>query len=303
MAGVSTTRGTAHLPGAAQGTMHLNAYDNGRVICTSADRRKTELLGGQAWNVVNMRNEHRNRGRKFRNNDHFVDGAGEPTKMWFEKRKHVVHASGVLADQHCFGSSQAQDILTCPPTAGKTAARLRDRETRQRLQASAPGDFGLYDTRKRDLGHQTPRVREEKQSNDPVTCELTCKYDHAQWMARKASNDLWKTGCHADANPQISCAKPHEVHPRPFSTPKQSILAAAGGTDRRERRRCKVPSEQTSPPRRVEPSPGVREITGWHLNLDKSKREDAYYRMPKQQIGSPSVKFDILSQARRSFWN
>merc|ERR1719217_672370 len=129
-------------------------------VHSSDEKKQAAAISGHTWNILNNKEDHEVYLRHARNPDHYLDVAsGKTTSFWFERKKRVdLDNDGVIDTAD---SSNVQEVLTCPGTAGKEDAYLRSRQARQLCQASAPRDYALY-TQRRQFSRvpTTPGPRE-----------------------------------------------------------------------------------------------------------------------------------------------
>merc|ERR1719382_2214917 len=107
---------------AAEGHEHVNHYDGHRTFCTCDERKQASLLSGHTWNILNNRSDHEVYLRHARNERHYIDAEGRNTSAWFERKGRVDLDGDNVIDT--VDSSNVQEVLVCPRTAGKEVAHL-----------------------------------------------------------------------------------------------------------------------------------------------------------------------------------
>lgn len=318
------------------GRMRKHHYDRHRVVCSADDRATAARLGGHTWNIISNKKEHEIYMLNGRSNDHYIDEhTGAITSDWFEKKMRVQRPQGGTFQD----SDQAYDALECPPTAGKEAAHLHARQTKQLCQIAAPRHYGGYadirdmsntprtpgrtggdsldrmhpfQHRDRDVPSQsTPRVVEKRhwaQRRGELRHDAGPPDEHEMF---RSLNQL-RTEPHMDLHDSNFAEHLHNnsrSRSTPLSAREPRITACthAGTLSMRcplhpdDIREAHHRTRQAT--QRIEPE-HTRNITSWPLapGRDKLKKGDAFFEKPVQQTGSSSVKHDIITGQQRDFW-
>lgn len=316
---------------------HLNYYDRQRVVCTCDEKKQAAAISGHTWNIINNREDHEVYLRHARNPDHYIDPeTGRTTSFWFEKKGRVdLDGDGVIDTAD---SSNVQEVLTCPGTAGKEEGYLRCRQARQLCQAAAPRDYALYVQRRQSSrvpstpGARTDGALERKMEfqdrlRDVAERETPRTMPKSLWTPRRGEivmNPLpppeasmfrqvhqLRAESHMNASDKsVAEALPLDriVGPDALGGLGASLLSDCSTI------RTQMPASTAGlPPKpgnertkhsnvRIEPT-FLREITGWPTqNKDKMKYGDPYFTKPMQNAGSSSVKYDIISGDRMQYW-
>lgn len=307
----------------------LNHYDRHRVICTCDDKRQAARLSGHTWNIINNSDKDEIYYVNARNPDHYIDEQGKNTSHWFEKKRRVdLDGDGII---DCVDSTNVEEVMYCPGTAGKEAAHLRNRQMKQLRQTQAPCHYGDYSARRAADGTRTPERIDMMHRLVPQQNRLRDKHPRPSprilekhlWTPRRGEvlkipqppheHDMFRS---VD---QLRSESHVDVHDANFADTLHSARAtrAAGGgegpsamTDANTGRSAMLHSKPPKPPaarnrhsQTTIEQHAAREITGWPFHARcPLRREDPYYVRPVQQTGSSSVKYDIINNERKNFW-
>eukprot|EP00928_Gymnodinium_smaydae_P070150 TRINITY_DN5406_c1_g2_i1.p1 TRINITY_DN5406_c1_g2~~TRINITY_DN5406_c1_g2_i1.p1 ORF type:complete len:475 (-),score=89.60 TRINITY_DN5406_c1_g2_i1:51-1295(-) len=191
---VATPRGAALAAGAdplsAPSLQSVNVYDRGRVAATCDDKRMAAVISGHTWNILNNREDHELYLRHARNADHYIDESGKATHHWFEKKGRVdLDKDGVIDS---VDSSNVQEVMLCPGTAGKRAADQRGRQARQLCQVAAPRDYARYRELRAALGAVPPTPRRLEDAVDRRVAQQDRMRDRSERPTpRVVEKNLW----------------------------------------------------------------------------------------------------------------
>lgn len=317
--------------GAKQALHALNHYDRHRVVCTCDDKRQAARLSGHTWNIINNSDKDEVYYQNARNPDHYIDERGQNTSHWFEKKKRIdLDGDGII---ECLDSTNVEEVMVCPPTAGKEAAYLRRRQMKQLRQSQAPMNYTEYNGRREADGTRTPEKADMLQRKMPfqnrmrdVHARPACRIQEKHlWTPRRGEvmkvpeppleHDMFR------AVDQLRAESHVDVHDANFAdaihSARKARAAGAGDgpsalVDASKTRSAMVQDEAPAKPaaarnrfsKNVIEQHAAREITGWPFHHRcPLRREDPFYVRPVQQTGSSSVKFDIITNERKDFWH
>lgn len=308
----------------------LNHYAGHKVVCTADEKKQSDLISGHAWNIINNRKEHEMYFPHVRANGHFVDESGRNTSHWFQRKGRVdLDGDGII---ECVDSTNVQEVMVCPPTAGKEAAKARSRQQKQLCQAITPRNYGHYAVLRntnssapltpRKPGIMERRLPDQHRWQDaPPPLPTPRVLARPDWAPRRSEiritpappseHDMFRTVDQLRAESQMDVASSgfastlHSARSRSLGVSGSNAVSLAS-TTRSLLREDLAPKQAGARTRhsenRVEAS-SAREITGWPgEQTHRLKREDHYYVKPVQQTGGSSVKFDIISNERKQFW-
>lgn len=171
----------------------VNYYDRQRVACSVDEKKMASLLSGHTWNILNGREDHEVYLQHARNPDHYIDiKTGRNTSHWFEKKMRVdLDGDGII---DCVDSTNVQETMVCPGTAGKESAHLRNRQAKQICQSAAPRDYAQYTARRAgiDRAPPTPPPLASKDAlNRTVGQQGRMRDTHDRPTPRCVSRDQW----------------------------------------------------------------------------------------------------------------
>lgn len=286
----------------------LNHYDRHRVTCTCDDKRTAAMLSGQTWNIINNNEDHEVYLRHARNGDHYISDTGGVSSHWFEKKKRIdLDGDGII---DCVDSSNVEETMRCPPSAGRESAYLRQRAHKQMCQAAAPRDFPQYSSIRGSQAPATPprdgmfgrKLEEQHRLRDTHALPTPRVVAREDWTPRRGeprpqarpprTPELFQSRHQVRAEPQQPLSARRSSLPPP--APQRHGTAAMTARPARER------SNHSAS--RIEQTAG-RELTSWPFEQhDRMRRDDPYHAKPAQQSGSSCVKYDIISNERHNFW-
>lgn len=263
-----------------------------------------------------------------RNHDHFVDEKGNLTSHWFEKKKRIdLDGDGVI---DCVDSTNVEEVMRCPPTAGKQAKQLQVRAVRQLYQAAEPTNFGAYSARRATSSAAPPTPQREAMLERIVPFQdrlrdLTPRptpriVNKQSWAPRRGEPenharpppehvmyravDQLRTENHIDARDPSFADSLKSARADGLGATGNS--AVAGGNTLRSSIRADLPVKPAAEKHcfsknRIE-DVHLREISGWPSEKHNLKKEDHYHAKPVAHSGSSSVKYDLITNERKSFW-
>lgn len=322
---------TIYAPGAA--IEHRNFYCKRRVQCTAEERKTASLLGGQKWNIISNKDDKEVFLKDVRNSDHFMDEEGRATSHWCHRRRRIdLDGDGIM---DVCDSSNVQEVLACPATAGKEDAKQQSRQAKQLCQASAPLKYGQYSARRSSTvapptpgrapahsgasGSHDKQLPFQQRLRDVHAATTPRTLDRGLWSARRGESraenqapeehelyrrvDQLRTESHIDVRDHGFADAIHSARCGSLGASGTSAVAGAS-TLRSNLGESIKPCAASTGPRfsstRVE-AVHSREISSWPFERDRLKRGDPFHSRPMQQGGASSVKFDILSNERKSF--
>lgn len=284
----------------------VNYYDNHLCKCTAEDKNLASLVGSCKWNILSNKEDHEVYFPNARNPAHFIDEGNQATGEWWMRRRRVRRPGS--DETHPGDSRLTVQTLTCPPTAGKTAAKDHYRTMRQLCQAEAPLDYSRYSARKAELTPRTPEknfatkdvIRDRHRKRDiptPPPRDITHK---ASWLPRRGvprienmpppATDMFQS---VD---QLRC-EPNDVLSSGFA--HAHTAARMSGT---QTERLTVHDHKRHHSHQRLEAMTCRDVTSWPFANDKLTRRDPYHAKPMQRSGNSSVKHDIISNERKHFW-
>jgi len=285
----------------------INHYDKHRSRCTAEDKKLASLMGSCGWNIVTNKEEHEVYFRNARNPDHFVDDGNQATGEWWMRKRRVRRPGS--DETHPLDSRLTVQTLTCPPTAGKTAAKDQQRTMKQLCQAEAPLDYGRYSARKAEITPRTPeknwndkQVRDQHRKRDIPTPAPKDVTDKASWLPKRSVPRIHNMPPHAtdmfcsvdqlraEPNNDVMSADFAHQHTAARMSGSQTARLSVAADDKRFHSHQRL--EATT----------VRDVTSWPWQSDKLTRKDPYHAKPMQRSGNSSVKHDIISNERKNFW-
>lgn len=264
-----------------------------------------------------------------RSDHHYVDERGNNTSHWFEKKRRVdLDGDGVI---ECLDSSNVQEVMVCPATAGKEAAHSRTRQAKQLCQAMAPTNYGKYNGirslsaapatpgRSAALERTIPFQGQRRDVPEKPTPRVVPKH---LWTPRRGElraemkpppeHEMFRNAAQLRTESHMDVADQNFADALVSSRKNGTSTTSAMATSGVNTARSMFPHDQCPKPaaamvrhslNRLGESDN-REISEWHLKVrpDRLKREDPFNVKPVAQSGSSSVKYDIISNERKQFW-
>lgn len=313
--------------------MHpLNYYDKHRVHCTAEEKGQAARISGHVWNIITNSDRDEVYLQNARNNDHYVDDKGRTTSFWFDKKKRVdLDGDGII---DCVDSTNVEEVMVCPATAGKEDARLRARQARQVCQSAAHQNFQQYQEHRRTCAAAPPTpgrgasldrvMAHQHRKTDPIEKREPRVVSRRDWTPRRGDapvsaapppcvQDMFKSvdQLRVESHMDITDQNFADAVTAPKSA-RSLGLVGAHAISRTLTARSSY-AEEHRPPKpaadrkrhssnRLEDTT-AREITHWACPfMDRGKRADQYYQRPLQGTGMSCVKYDIITNDKREFW-
>lgn len=285
----------------------IHLYDNGRIACTLDDKATAAHLSGHTWNIINNRKDHEVYLRHARNNDHYITEEGRTTNAWFEQKRRVVLPNGSI--RNALSSEHVAEVMRCPPTAGKEAAKVSMRQARHECQASAPMDFGQYSARREEVPPPTPAAKPDSfdrclqwpgRRRDPPERTPARLLTRQSWTPRRG-----ELRDEPLPPPQaLHTARRRPADAGPVSDGFSARGPSAGAAVVAAPLSARTPLRERRPAHSLARMEDIccREISAWALAKDKLKHGDGYFEMPAAQQSASGVNYNILNHQRTNFW-